>query len=229
MGDICLIKYQTKVAATYRLCKIVRVVLSDGGIVHTVEVLLGNSKTTKKAQPGKRLMTAVQCPVLLVPVEEGLEEEQEQLQDAEVNAVNQIKGQPRQGGHANSLHDREEQQEESLPQVNHHSWTPQPPNVSYLPLKMSFPMCGNRLSAGRTLELNPWAPEYWPSSPDVRHWAPPGQLSPQLPAVWASTTWLGESQFLGIGPLPLPGFGPGTPVFGPTLRGPANLAWLPSY
>ena len=96
VGDICLIKYETKVAATYRLCKVVRVVLSDGGIVRTVEVLLGNSKTTKKAQLGKRLTTAVQHLVLLVPVEEGLQEEQEQQRDAEVNAVARIKGQPQQ-------------------------------------------------------------------------------------------------------------------------------------
>ena len=197
--------------------------------MRTVEVLLGNSKTTKKAQPGKRLTTAVQCLVLLVPVKEGLEEEQEQPRHAKVNAVNRIKGQPRQVGHANGLYDREEQQEESLPQVNRHSWTPQPPNVSLLPLKMSFPMCGNCLSAGRTMELNPWAPEYWPRNPGAGYWAPSEQLTPQLPAVWASTTWLGESQFLGIGPWPLPGFGPPTPVFGPTLGGLANPAWLPNH
>ena len=124
VGDVCLIKYKTKVAATYRLCKVVRVVLLDGGIVHTVEVLLGNSKTTKKAQPGKRLTTAVQCLVLLVPVKEGLEEEQEQQKDTEVNAVHWIKGQPRQVGHANGHYDREEQKEESHPQVNRHSCLP---------------------------------------------------------------------------------------------------------
>ena len=146
----------------------------------------------------------------------------EQPRHARINAVNRIKKQFRQEEDNYGLHDQE---------VNCHSWTPPPPapNVSYLPLKMSSPMCGNRLSAGRTLELNPWAPEYWPSSPDVRHWASSGQLLPQLPAVWASTTWLGESQFLGIGPLPLPGFGPTIPVFGPTHGGPANPAWLPVY
>ena len=86
------------------------------------------------------------------------QEELEQPRHAKVNAVNRIKGQHRQVGHPNGLYDWEEKQEESLPQVNHHSWTPQPPTVSLLPLKMSFPMCGNRLSAGRTMELNPWAP-----------------------------------------------------------------------
>ena len=106
---------------------------------------------------------------------------------------------------------------------------PPAPNGSYLPLIVSSPMCGNRLSRERTLQLNPKAPEYWPSSPDVRHWASSGQLSSQLPAVWASTTWLGESQFLGIGPLPLPGFGSTIPVFRPSPGGLANPAWLPVY
>ena len=144
--------------------------------------------------------------------------EREQPRHAKANAINRIKGQSRQEEHDYGLYDRE---------VNHHSWTPPAPNMSYLPLKMSSSMCGNRLSAGRTFELNPWAPEYWPSSPDVRHWASSGQLSSQLPAVWASTTWLGESQFLGIGPLPSPGFGPTIPLFGPSPGGPANPAWLP--
>ena len=49
VGDVCLIRYETKVASTYRLCKIVRVFPSDGGVVRTVEVLLGNGKATKKA------------------------------------------------------------------------------------------------------------------------------------------------------------------------------------
>ena len=149
--------------------------------------------------------------------------------DAEVNAVNWIKGQPRQVGHANGHYDREEQKEESHPQVKRHSCLPQPPTVNLLPLKMSFPMCGDSLSAGRIMELNPWAPEYWPRNPGAGYWAPSEQLTPQLPAVWASSTWLGESQFLGIGPWPLPGLGPMTPVFGPTLGGPANPAWLPSH
>ena len=119
--------------------------------------------------------------------------EREQPRHAKVNAINRIKGQSRQEEHDYGLYDRE---------VNCHSWTPSPPapNVSYLLLNVSSPKCGNHLSRERTLELNPWAPEYWPSSPDVRHWASSGQLSSQLPAVWASTTWLGESQFLGIGP-----------------------------
>ena len=147
----------------------------------------------------------------------------EQPRHARINAVNRIKKQSRQEEDNYGLHDQE---------LNSHSWTPPPPPVpivSYLPLKISSPMCGNRLSAGRTLELNPWAPEYWPRNSGAGCWVLAEQLTPQLPAVWASTTWLGESQFLGIGPWPLPGFGPTTPVFGPTLGGPANPAWLPSH
>ena len=76
-GDVCLIRYETKIASTYRLCKVVRVFPSDGGVVRTVEVLLGDGRATKKAQPGKLLMTAVQRLVLLVPVREELEEEKD--------------------------------------------------------------------------------------------------------------------------------------------------------
>ena len=225
VGDICLIKYETKVAATYRLCKIVRVFLSDGGVVRTVEVLLGNGKATKKAQPGKLLTTAVQRLVLLVPVKEGPEEEEEQLQGTEVNVINWIQEDSQQEEHCYGLNDRE---------VNCHSWSPTPPappapNGSYLPLIVSSPMCGNRLSRERTLQLNPKAPEYRPSSLDVGHWASSGQLSSQLPAVWASTTWVDGAQFLGIGPLPSPGFGPTIPLFGPSPGGPANPGWLPIY
>ena len=148
-----------------------------------------------------------------------------QPRHAKANVINRIKEQPQQEEHGYGLNDRE---------VNCHSWSPSPPappapNGSYLPLIVSSPMCGNRLSRERTLQLNPKAPEYWPSSPDVRHWASSGQLSSQLPAVWASTTWLGESQFLGIGPLPSPGFGPTIPLFGPSPSGLANPGWLPFY
>ena len=229
VGDVCLIKYETKVAATYCLCRVVRVVPSDGGIVRTVEVQLGNSKTTKKAQPGKRLATAVQRLVLLVPVEEGLQEDQEQQRDAEVNAVVRIKGRPLQVGPANGHYDREEQKEESYPQVISHSCLPQPPTVNYLPLKSSFPMCGESLSAGRMMKLNPWAPEYWPRNSGAGCWVPAEQLTPQLPAVWASSTWLGGDNFLGIGPWPMSGPGPMTPAFGPALGGSANPLWLPGH
>merc|ERR1711867_50793 len=60
VDDVCLIKYETKVASTYRLCWVSKLLHSDNGLVRTVEVRLGNKKPTKKNQPGKDLVTAVQ-------------------------------------------------------------------------------------------------------------------------------------------------------------------------
>merc|ERR1711867_140007 len=67
VDDICLIKYETKVASTYRLCPVSKLLPSDDGLVRTVEVQLGNKKLTKKNLPVKDLVTAVQRLVLLVP------------------------------------------------------------------------------------------------------------------------------------------------------------------
>ena len=72
IGDVCLIKYETKVAATYRLCKIVKLAPSEDGVVRTVEVKLSNKKLTKKGLPIKNLETAIQRLVLLVPADEKL-------------------------------------------------------------------------------------------------------------------------------------------------------------
>ena len=36
VGDVCLIKYDNKVSATYRLCIVKKVFLSNGGVVRTV-------------------------------------------------------------------------------------------------------------------------------------------------------------------------------------------------
>ena len=38
VGVVCLIKYDNKVKATYRLCIVKKVFLSDGGVVRTIEV-----------------------------------------------------------------------------------------------------------------------------------------------------------------------------------------------
>ena len=40
VDDICLIRYETKVAATYRLCHVLKVFPSEEGVVQTVEVQL---------------------------------------------------------------------------------------------------------------------------------------------------------------------------------------------
>ena len=70
VNDVCLIKYETKVASTYRLCQVSKLLPSDDGLVRTVEVQLGNKKLTKRNLPAKDLVTAVQRLVLLVPVDE---------------------------------------------------------------------------------------------------------------------------------------------------------------
>ena len=106
VDDVCLIRYETKIASTYRLCRVSKVFPSEGGVVRTVEVQLGNRKVTKKAQPGKLLVTAVQCLVLLVPVEEGLQEAQDQQGDAQVNAVSRLKGRPSQDEQAQPVGSR---------------------------------------------------------------------------------------------------------------------------
>ena len=92
VNDVCLIRYETKVAATYRLCRVSKVLPSEGGVVRTVEVQLGSRKVSKRAQPVKHLVTAVQRLVLLVPADEGLQEAQDQQVDAQVNAVSRLKG-----------------------------------------------------------------------------------------------------------------------------------------
>ena len=70
VGDVCLIKYETKVAATYRLCWVTKLLPSTDGLVRTVEVCLGNKKLARKGSPTKDLETAVQRLVLLVPANE---------------------------------------------------------------------------------------------------------------------------------------------------------------
>ena len=163
----------------------------------------------------------------LVPVEEGLQEAQDQRGDAQVNAVSRLKGQPSQEGSANGHYGREEQKEEPKPQVMSHSCLPQSSSVNCLPLIPSTPMFGSSPVAGRMTKFNPWAPEFWPRTPGASCWVPAGQLSSQLPAVWASSTWLGGDNFLGIGPWPMAGPGPMTPTFGPSFGSATSLMWLP--
>ena len=130
-------------------------------------------------------------------------------------------------GSANGHYDREEQKEEPKPQVMSHSYLPQSPTVNCLPLISSTPMFGTSPVAGRMTKFNPWAPEFWPRTPGAGCWVPVGQLLSQLPAVWASSTWLGGDNFLGIGPWPMSGPGPMTPTFGPSFGSATSLMWLP--
>ena len=88
VNDVCLIKYETKVASTYRLCRVSKLMHSEEGIVRTVEVQLGNRKLSKKNPPVKNLVTAVQRLVLLVPADEEEQGPPEALEP---------RGQPNQG------------------------------------------------------------------------------------------------------------------------------------
>ena len=56
------------------------------------------------------------------------------------------------------------------------------------------------------------------------------QLPGQLPAaaVWASTTWVDRPDFLGIGPIPMPGSSPAIPLYRPSY-GPAAMGWHPAF
>merc|ERR1712236_2521 len=45
---VCLIKYETKVASTYRLCRVSKLLPSDDGLVRSVDVRLGKKKHTKR-------------------------------------------------------------------------------------------------------------------------------------------------------------------------------------
>ena len=70
VDDICLIKYETKVAFTYRLCRVTKLLPSADSLVRSVEVRLGKKKHSKRNLPSECLVTAVQQLVLLVPADE---------------------------------------------------------------------------------------------------------------------------------------------------------------
>merc|ERR1711895_360907 len=69
MNDVCLIMYENKVASTYRLCRVIKLLPSADGLVSSVEVRLGNKKPTRRNLPSKDLVTAVQRLMLLVPAD----------------------------------------------------------------------------------------------------------------------------------------------------------------
>ena len=50
-GDICLLKFEGKVRAEYRLCRIVEVIPGDDGLVRTVKIAI---RPRKKAEPRDR-------------------------------------------------------------------------------------------------------------------------------------------------------------------------------
>ena len=71
----CLVKYDSKVKATYRMCIVKKVILSEGGVVRTVKVgyrprrLCGPDRTYKPAA-FEILPVGVQRLVLICPTEE---------------------------------------------------------------------------------------------------------------------------------------------------------------
>merc|ERR1712082_222290 len=60
VNDVCLIKYETKVTSTYRLCRVSKLLPSADGLVRSVEVCLGEKKHSKRSLPNESLVTAVQ-------------------------------------------------------------------------------------------------------------------------------------------------------------------------
>ena len=78
VGDVCLLKYDSKVENHYRLC-VVREIIpsSESGIVRTVIVAMNNRQAKgKKFLPASTLEVGVQRLSLIVPVEEQTEAEQ---------------------------------------------------------------------------------------------------------------------------------------------------------
>ena len=147
----------------------------------------------------------------------------EQARPARVNAVYKGQEDSLQEEHWDSLNDREVTVITPAPPA-----PPAPPGP-YSPLMEFQPPCVSRLLRGGTQQWNPKAPAWQPRDPDVRPWACGQlQLPGQLPAatVWASTTWVEGPEFLGIGPLPMPGSGSVIPLYRPSPE-PANLGWQP--
>ena len=52
VGDICQLLYNTKVAKYYRLCVVTAIKVSDGGVIHTVEIGLRNRQGGSKGLKG---------------------------------------------------------------------------------------------------------------------------------------------------------------------------------
>ena len=70
VNDVCLIKYENKVASTYRLCRVSKLLPSADGLMRSVEVRLGKKKHSKRNLPSECLVTAMQQLMLLVPAGE---------------------------------------------------------------------------------------------------------------------------------------------------------------
>ena len=74
-GDVCFLKYDSKVQPSYRLCRVVKVLPDDTGTVRTVEVALRPRNKKEKLLPYKSkkpfiIPVGVQRLALLVPTDE---------------------------------------------------------------------------------------------------------------------------------------------------------------
>ena len=82
VGDVCLIKYENKIKADYRYCRIVNIFPDEEGVVRTVEVKLRPRDQRDKALPYKakapvKMIVGVQRLVLVTPQEDIENEVQE--------------------------------------------------------------------------------------------------------------------------------------------------------
>ena len=160
---------------------------------------------------------------------------------ARVNTVNRGREDPLQEEHWDGPSDQEVRVITPSPPA-----PPAPPGP-YSPLMVSPSPCASRLLRTGTQQWNPEVPAWEPRDHDVRPWAcgqlqgqlqspvqlqSPAQLQlpGQLPAaaVWASTTWVDGPEFLGIGPIPMPGSSPAIPLYRPSY-GPATMGWHPAF
>ena len=90
-GDVCFLKYDSKVQPSYRLCRVVKVLPDDTGTVRTVEVALRPRNKKEKLLPYKYkkpfiIPVGVQRLALLVPTDElpelqGFESDAEAIDD----------------------------------------------------------------------------------------------------------------------------------------------------
>ena len=87
-GDVCLIKYDSKVVSSYRYCRIISLI-KHGGIVRTVVVKLG---TRGKETKCKEMRVGVQRLALVTPMEKLSEELEKNIREEERNIPTEAAG-----------------------------------------------------------------------------------------------------------------------------------------
>ena len=198
VNDVCLIKYETKVASTYRLCRVSKLMHSEEGIVRTVEVQLGNRKLSKKNPPVKNLVTAVQRLVLLVPADE-LEQGPPKPRGRPLQKGFADDHLPAQVGSSAPIlgEGQEQKKEEVLPgfsrcrpegrvadpgpmaKVSHHFMLLEPKMMPHPSLKFCHPMCGPTSEPKLTPHLGPDINSSNPDELEPRGWSNQGLAGDQ--------------------------------------------------